>query len=120
MGTIFILEDEDSIRELLEMLFDMEGYSVISTSSIKEFNTMNTSQDVDLYLLDIRLPDGSGIDVCNNLKNNTQTSHIPVVMMSAHAKVYDIDSYCRADAFVAKPFDLDTMLATIFECLADI
>lgn len=67
------------------------------------------NHDVDLYILDIRLPDGTGIDVCNDLKNNPETSHISVILMSAHAKVYEIDNYCKANAFVTKPFDIATM-----------
>lgn len=114
MGTIFILEDEDSIRELLEKLFNMEGYSVISTSNIREFNKINISQNADLYLLDIRLPEGSGIEVCNDLKNNTETSKIPVLMMSAHAKTLELQNCCQHDGFIiSKPFDLDTIVATI-------
>lgn len=113
MGTIFILEDEDSIRELLEVLFNMEGYRVISSSNIKEFNKMNIDLNVDLYLLDIRLPDGSGIDVCNDLKKNTETSQIPVLMMSAHAKTLQLQDCCRHDGFISKPFDLDRIIATV-------
>ena len=113
MGTIFILEDEDSIRELLEVLFNMEGYRVISSSNIKEFNKMNIDLNVDLYLLDIRLPDGSGIDVCNDLKKNTETSQIPVLMMSAHAKTLQLQDCCQHDEFISKPFDLDRIIATV-------
>ncbi|MCJ8154175.1 response regulator [Chryseobacterium sp. SSA4.19] len=113
MKTIFILEDEDSIRELLEVLFNMEGYKIISSSSIREFNKMNIGSNVDLYLLDIRLPDGSGIAVCNDLKNNAETSKIPVLMMSAHAKTLELQDCCQYDEFISKPFDLDTMVATV-------
>ncbi len=113
MGTIFILEDGDSIRELLEVLFNMEGYKVISSSNIREFNNMNIDLNVDLYLLDIRLPDGSGIDVCNYLKKNTQTSQIPVLMMSAHAKTFELQDCCQHDGFIPKPFDIDDIIAVV-------
>lgn len=117
MGTIFILEDEDSIRELLEVVFDMEGYKVISTSNITEFNELHTNYNVNLYLLDIRLADGSGIDVCNNLKANTETADIPVLLMSAHAKIIEIEKVCSPDAFISKPFDLDNIVAIVSNLL---
>lgn len=118
MKTIFILEDEKSIRELLEFLFNMEGYNVISASNITEFNNLHSRQPVDLYLLDIRVPDGSGIDVCNKLKSDIQTENIPVVLMSAHAKTAEIEQKCSPNAFISKPFDLDdivTSISTIIE-----
>lgn len=120
MGTIFILEDEDSIRELLKVLFNMEGYKVISSSSIREFNKMNIGITVDLYVLDIRLSDGSGIDVCSDLKRNAETAQIPVLLMSAHIKTLGIQNQCQHDGFISKPFDLDTMVRTVYSLIGKI
>lgn len=84
MKTIFILEDEDSIRDVLNVLFSIEGYNILEASNITDFNKLHGESEVDLYILDVRLPDGSGIDVCNGLKNGS--SETPILIMSAHAK----------------------------------
>lgn len=111
MKTIFILEDEDSIRDLLNVLFSIEGYKVLEVSRVSDFNRLHGTVDVDLYILDVRLPDGSGIDVCNGLKNGC--SETPILMMSAHAKTIEIDKMCNPNAFISKPFDIDDLLDSV-------
>jgi len=58
----------------------------------------NAAQVVDLYILDVRLPDGSDIDEFQTLKINA--TEAPVLMMSAHAKTFEIDKKCQSDAFI--------------------
>ncbi|WP_027378539.1 response regulator transcription factor [Chryseobacterium daeguense] len=111
MKTIFILEDEDSIRDLLNVFFSIEGYNIIEAAAVSDFNRLYSTDRVDLFILDVRLPDGSGIDVCNILKSNPIEA--PVLMMSAHAKTYEIEKKCQPDAFISKPFDLDDLLARV-------
>jgi len=111
MKTIFILEDEDSIRDLLNVLFSIEGYKVEEASNVSDFNKMHVLVTVDLYILDVRLPDGSGIDVCNGLKNSS--SAIPILIMSAHAKIIEIKKRCNPYVFISKPFDIDELLASV-------
>ena len=117
MKTVFILEDNRNIREVLEILFQNENYHVISSQDTKEFyNTFENSLP-DLFLLDVMLPDGSGIDVCNFLKQTSLFCRIPVIIMSAHAEEYATTAQCRADAFISKPFDLDRMLEKVAELI---
>ncbi|HQD46012.1 MAG TPA: response regulator [Kaistella sp.] len=111
MKTIFILEDEDSIRDVLNVLFSIEGYNVLEASNITDFSKLHGESEVNLYILDVRLPDGSGIDVCNGLKNSS--SETPILMMSAHAKTIEIDKRCNPNAFISKPFDIDDLLASV-------
>jgi len=115
MKTIFILEDEDSIRDVLNILFSMEGYKVVEASSISDFNRLYKTATVDLYILDVRLPDGSGIGVCNDLKSNPLEA--PVLLMSAHAKMFEIEKRCQPDVFISKPFDLDDLLVKVHHLL---
>lgn len=110
MKTILVLEDEDGIRDVLNVLLSIEGYRVIESSSINDFNLTKGIHDADLYMLDVRLPDGSGIDVFNSLKC---THNVPVILMSAHAKTCEIEKSCNPEAFVSKPFDIDELLAKV-------
>ncbi|HCN50402.1 MAG TPA: hypothetical protein DIT10_15150 [Chryseobacterium sp.] len=72
---------------------------------------MHGTVDVNLYIWDVRLPDGSGINVCNGLKNIS--SDTLILMMSAHAKTFEIKRHCNPDAFISKPFDIDDLLASV-------
>lgn len=107
---VTILEDDRDIREICEYLFRLEGYTVNSYANISAFR--QSAATPDLYLLDIMLPDGNGLDICKELKAAPHTSAVPVIMMSAHLDVYDVRNTCSAEHFLAKPFSLEK-LATI-------
>lgn len=113
MKTIFILEDETGIRDALQLLLSFEDYDVRSFSTVEAFRNRDQSVVPDIFILDVMMPDGSGIDVCNELKSQPATAHTPVMIMSAHAKDHEVISRCDADEFVSKPFDIDTVLLQI-------
>lgn len=113
MKTVCILEDEPAIREVLELLLLSENYNVLPFSSVNEFNSRDLTIVPDLFLLDVMLTDGFGTDVCNAIKNNVLTSHIPVMMMSAHAKLFEMEKVCTPDEFISKPFDLNDVVAKV-------
>ncbi|WP_083206657.1 response regulator transcription factor [Chryseobacterium sp. CBo1] len=113
MKTVFILEDEAGIREVLEILLESENYLVSTFADIKEFNSRNLTIVPDVFILDVMLPDGVGTDVCNQIKNNVRTSDIPVIMMSAHAKALEMEKTCNPNAFISKPFDLSEILTKV-------
>lgn len=113
MKTVFILEDEAGIREVLEILLESENYLVSTFADIKEFNSRNLNVLPDVFILDVMLPDGIGKDVCNKIRNHPATSHIPVIMMSAHAKALEMEKTCNPNAFISKPFDLSEILTKV-------
>ncbi|WP_312900879.1 response regulator transcription factor [Chryseobacterium taichungense] len=113
MKTIFILEDETGIRDALQLLLSFEDYDVRSFSTVEAFNNRDRSVVPDIFILDVMMPDGSGIDVCNELKSQPETANTPVMIMSAHAKDHEVTSRCNADEFVSKPFDIDAVLLQI-------
>ncbi|STC98328.1 Response regulator ArlR [Chryseobacterium carnipullorum] len=113
MKTIYILEDETGIRDALQLLLSFENYDVRSFSTVEAFKNRDLSVNPDIFILDVMLPDGSGTEVCNELKKEPATSHIPVMIISAHAKADHIIKSCHADNFIAKPFDIDDVLVKI-------
>jgi len=113
MKTIFIVEDETGIRDALQLLLSFENYEVRSFSDVKTFNARDTTLVPDLFILDVKLPDGLGTDLCNAIKEDHSTSHIPVIIISAHAKSDLVKKSCNADEFVAKPFDIDDVIVKI-------
>ncbi|NJY62082.1 response regulator [Salinimicrobium sp. CDJ15-81-2] len=115
MKEIFIVEDDDGIRDLIEFLLVSQQYIVKTFPTARSFKNSISGETPDLFLLDIMLPDGNGLELCKDLKNNSSTSNIPVVLMSAHA---DISRMEGADDFIAKPFDVDELLNRIEKQLA--
>jgi len=107
---ITILEDDQDIREICTFLFDSEGYKVNSYENVADFNS--SSIIPDLYLLDIRLPDGNGLDVCKELKANPKYASVPVIMMSAHLERSMMKAKCGAEEFIEKPFHLNHLITT--------
>ncbi|WP_316814834.1 response regulator [Pedobacter nyackensis] len=103
---IYLVEDDDDIRFIVEYVLIEEGYEVKAFGTASEFHKGLSTNKIDLIILDVMLPDGNGIDICRKLKTNNQTSHIPVVIMSAHAAEKSILEEACADGFINKPFDL--------------
>ena len=108
--TITILEDDRDIREICTMLFSDEGYSVHSYENITDLSKAYPKDKTNLFLLDIQLPDGNGLDLCKTLKANPIYHSIPVLMMSANVKKATVAQLCHADGFIEKPFDINKLL----------
>jgi DNA-binding response OmpR family regulator len=113
MAKIIVLEDDKDIREVVEWILESEDYEVLSFDSVNEFMIRDVRDLPDLFILDVRLPDGSGLDVCKQLRAESANSSIPIVMMSAHANMHQVISGCNADGFIQKPFELNHFLKVI-------
>lgn len=111
--SICLLEDNDDIREILEYLLNDENYEVFSYATVRDFELNVKNIKPDLFLLDVMLPDGNGLDVCQKLKTSQITHAIPVFMMSAHAQLGEMKQRCAAEGFVTKPFDVFDLISKI-------
>lgn len=108
---IFILEDDKDIGFILQYLLFEEGYAVRVYESMQELKSALASEAPDLLLMDVRVPDGNGMELCAELTSRA-AFNIPVLMMSAD---WDIDDQgmCGANGFISKPFDLDDVVSRI-------
>ncbi len=104
---IHILEDDKDIGYIIEFLLKDEGYELQLSSTFKEMKEKLTDSIPDLFILDVMLPDGNGIEICHDLKNDMFTKHIPVIVMSANFKNKKNSEMAAPDDFISKPFDLD-------------
>ena len=111
--SVCVLEDDEGIRDVIILLLKEENYDVTGFSSVEDFNLNAKNLMPDLFLLDVMLPDGSGLDVCSVLKTTENTKNIPVLMMSAHAKISEINKSCKAQGFISKPFDIYDLLKRV-------
>lgn len=104
---IQIVEDDADIRFIVEYVLEDASYTVETFENAKAFLNRSNKEHVDLVILDVMLPDGSGIDLSKTMKESSRTSNIPVIIMSAHAASDVALLEGAADGFIQKPFDID-------------
>ncbi len=111
-NVILIVEDEESYQDALNVGLSVEGFVVVGATNIAEARAVLASSTPDLVLLDVMLPDGSGIDYCRELHD---TTHIPVIMVSARTSEVDIVLGLEIGAadYVTKPYRLRELVARI-------
>jgi DNA-binding response OmpR family regulator len=109
---IVIIDDEKAILEMMEIALEEEGYDVIA---INRFEPMEVLIDFapELILLDIRLSNGYGHILCEDLKSNPLTSMIPVILVSGADNLAKIANESKADGYIAKPFNVDDLIQCV-------
>lgn len=110
---ILIVDDHRDLLELLRLALEQEGYLVRTAASGTEALSMVAAEKPDLILLDIILGDISGIKITTKLKNETETSHIPIILLTAKDSETDIivGLSVGADDYMTKPFSTKVLLA---------
>lgn len=114
---ILIVDDDSALIEVLEELFNEVGYRIKAINSVENIIPVITEFQPDLVLLDYLLPFVNGGELCSQIKRNEATCMIPVIIFSAYPKVLLSLGDYGCDAFIAKPFDLDSLLFHIEKCL---
>ena len=107
---IMIVDDDRDILEFLHLMLAFEGYDVLVSTTAEEIQQLRPSDLPDLLLLDVILSEEDGRVICQRLKTNEQTKDIPIIMLSAQVTERQVRHVCPADDFLAKPFEMDTLL----------
>ena len=109
---ILVVDDEFSYREALSLGLAAEGFEVVTAADAAEALVAFSSRTPDLVLLDVMLPDRSGLEVCKEIK---ATSNVPVVMVSARSEEVDVVVGLELGAadYIAKPYRLRELTARI-------
>jgi DNA-binding response OmpR family regulator len=109
---ILVVDDDSDILEVVQLVLEEEGY--LTKTSLEAYNIESLlNYHPDLILLDVLLSGTDGRMISKRLKSQDTTKHIPIVLMSAHVSAGSTIAKSRADDFIAKPFEIDTLLATI-------
>ena len=115
MGSILIVDDEASIRELLRFNLQKEGYVVSEAADGLEALQLIKQQRPDLVLLDLMLPGMDGLEVCRRIKGQQGTAGIPIIMLTAKNEEVDkvLGLELGADDYQTKPFGLRELMARV-------
>ena len=112
---IYLLEDDDSIRKLIDYSLKSQGFECDSFPLPSKFWASMAEKKPELVLLDIMLPEEDGISILKKLRKNPETSQIPVIMLTAKDSEFDVvtglDS--GADDYITKPFGMMSLISRI-------
>ena len=110
--TILIIEDDKDILDMIAYILLDDGFEVVRSQDNVSTGFVCGIAPA-LILLDNRLADGFGSDLCLKLKNDPSTCHIPVLLVSATEQLSKVAGDSGADGFLDKPFDLSDLVAIV-------
>jgi len=104
--TIMVVDDNPDIITIVKTILEGRGFTVFSASSGPELLSMLPNQKADLIILDIMMPEMDGLEVLTRLKGKTETSTIPVILLTAKVQYEDVLGGYKlgADYYITKPF----------------
>jgi diguanylate cyclase (GGDEF)-like protein len=112
---VLIADDDPSIRQLLEATLRNDGYDVISASNGHELVRLAQERAPGLILVDLVMPQMDGYEAIRQMRNDTRTAHIPMLILTARSHTGDVvvGFETGADDYIAKPFDIAELLARV-------
>ena len=115
MALIYIVEDDQNIREIESFALRNSGYQIQDFSSAKEFYRAVKERKPDLAILDIMLPDEDGMEILQKLRRNPETKRMPIMMVTA--KTTELDRVkgldMGADDYMSKPFGVMELISRV-------
>lgn len=115
---LLIVDDEPDILEFLQVILEEEGYEVLTSTKSEYLEQLHNGGLPQLILLDVLLSGKDGREIVKYLKSQGETKRIPVIMFSAHPSAEQTARAAGAEDFIAKPFNIDDLLAKIARLLS--
>mgnify|MGYP003300909215 FL=1 len=115
IAKILIVEDEPDIRDTLSYNFEKEGFEVLSSPNGKSALKLLESNEPKIVILDLMLPDMSGLDICRQIKNDKKLSDTSIIMLTAKSEEVDriVGFELGADDYVTKPFSIRELILRV-------
>jgi DNA-binding response OmpR family regulator len=110
---ILVIDDDPDICTMIKMVLDYHGYTATDADTEEKANSILSSADIHLIIMDMLLSGVDGSDICRRLKQDAKTASIPVLMFSAHPNAKKICIAAGADDFISKPFEMNELLEKI-------
>ena len=116
--SLLIVEDSEDLLNLMVKLLGTD-YVIYTATNGREAIEVVEVEDIDLIVSDVMMPEMDGIELCRRIKENIETSHIPIILLTAKNKEEDrVEAYeSGADGFISKPFNLSVLHARISNLL---
>jgi two-component system phosphate regulon response regulator PhoB len=117
---VLVVDDEPGTVDMLKLYFEMFGFAVTTAFLGGEALAAVEAQLPDVIVLDLMLPDMDGLFVCKRLREKSDTSNIPVIMLSARSAKEDVQRGYEAGAtlYLKKPVDLNKLLVDVKRLIA--
>jgi CheY-like chemotaxis protein len=118
-GTLLLADDSITIQKVVELTFAETEHSVVAVGNGRDLLARLEQVKPDIILCDVVMPDLNGYEICQRLKSEPATLHIPVVLLTGTFEPFDRDRALAAgcDAIVTKPFEAKELVATVEELL---
>ncbi len=115
MALIYIIEDDDSIREIEEFALKNAGHKVCGFACARDFYKKMEEIIPDLCLVDIMLPDENGNEIVRKLRSNSETKKLPIIMVTAKTTELDLVKGIEdgADDYIKKPFSVMELISRV-------
>ena len=112
---ILIADDEQPVRQLLDMVLRSQGYEVFTAQNGDQLVRMAQERVPDLIMVDLMMPHLDGYEAIRQLRNDTRTAHIPMIILTAKSTPSDVVTGFEtgADDYITKPFNIPELLARI-------
>jgi DNA-binding response OmpR family regulator len=110
---ILVLDDDPDIGIMIKVMLEYKGYSVIVADRADKAEDIIRTNGINLLIMDMLLSGANGTEVCSYLKQNSLTSSVPIMMISAHPNAKEICMDAGADDFISKPFDMQDLIGKI-------
>lgn len=117
--TVLIVEDNELNMKLFNDLLQANGYETLQTKDGREALSLARNDNPDLILMDIQLPEISGLEITRLLKSEEQTRQIPIIAVTAFAMKGDEEKIREGgcDGYIAKPISVTSFLQTVAQFL---
>lgn len=114
---VLYIEDHEDTRELVTLLLSQRNYEVVTGDSIESGIALAIAGEFDLYLLDSWLPDGSGLELCQKIREFDQNTPILFYSAAAYASDRELALQCGAQAYMIKPSQPSDLCSLVSELI---
>ena len=116
---VLIVDDDEHIVELIKLYMDKEGFDTVTANNGKKAVELFKSEAPAIVILDVMMPEMDGMTLCSKVKQNINTNHIPVILLTAKSREEDnLEGLSiGADAYITKPFSIEILRQSTFNLI---